>query len=77
MQDHNQNNGGDVQFNLHVAGGWTGKKKFPDSLQHFSQLKMHRSFDYGAEPNEPMDAKKIKKNTEGDQLTEDLSPVKS
>lgn len=41
----------DVQFNLHVAGGWAGKKKFPESLQHFSQLKMHRSFDQGVTDN--------------------------
>ena len=41
----------DVQFNLHVAGGWAGKKKFPESLQHFSQLKMHRSFDQGPTTN--------------------------
>jgi hypothetical protein len=33
----------------HGGGGWKGKKKFPESLQHFSQLKMHRSFDHGVD----------------------------
>ena len=52
MQDNRNSNGNDVQFNLHIAGGWTGKKTVADSLKHFSQLKIHRSFDYGNEPFE-------------------------
>ena len=30
-----------------MVGGWTGKKKISESYEHYSQLKMHRSFDQG------------------------------
>ena len=30
-----------------MAGGWTGKKKISESYEHYSKLKIHRSFDQG------------------------------
>ncbi len=54
----------DVHFNFQIAGGWQGKKKFPQSLEHFSQLKMHRSFDHGVDNNAQKNALAVQNSFE-------------